>query len=95
MTKGFPSYKRTFFPCNHFFHESVTKADPTFKTAFAGFSFRSVQSLDRLGRRGDMKNDVAKILFQSFLQEALVSSSGMGRDVHSWMLPFSISSADH
>ena len=28
-------------------------------------------------------DDSAEILFQSFLQEALVSSSGMGRDVHS------------
>ena len=27
-------------------------------------------------------DDSAEILFQSFLQEALVSSSGMGRDVH-------------
>ena len=30
-----------------------------------------------------MMDDSAEILFQSFLQEALVSSSGMGRDVHS------------
>ena len=45
-----------------------------------------LQSHDRLGRRGDMKDDSAEILFQSFLQEALVSSSGMGRDVHSLML---------
>ena len=49
--------------------------------------FSSVQSRDRLGRRGDMRDDSAEILFQSFLQEALVSSSGMGRDVHSLMLP--------
>ena len=35
------------------------------------------------------------ILFQSFLQEAIVSSSGVGRDVHSWCCPSSISSADH
>ena len=48
--------------------------------------FVSVQSLDRLGRLGDMKDDSAEILFQSFLQEALVSSSGMGRDVHSLIL---------
>ena len=48
--------------------------------------FSSVQSFDRLGRRGDMRDDSAEILFQSFLQEALVSSSGMGRDVHSLML---------
>ena len=48
--------------------------------------FSSVQSLDRLGRRGDMRSDSAEILFQSFLLEALVSSPGMGRDVHSLML---------
>ena len=52
----------------------------------------SVQSLDRLGRRGDMRDDSAETLFQSFLQEALrssgpsaVRSCGMGRDVHSLM----------
>ena len=47
----------------------------------------SVQFLDRFGRRGDMRHDsAAEILFQSFLQEALVSSSNMGRDVHSLIL---------
>ena len=30
---------------------------------------------------GGMKDDAAEILFQSFLQEATVSSSGMGRGV--------------
>ena len=48
--------------------------------------FSSVQSLDRLGRRGDMTYDSAKTLCQSFLQKALVSSPGIGRDVHSLML---------
>ena len=48
--------------------------------------FSSVQSLDRLGRRGDMRDDSEVILFQSFLQEALVSSSGIRRAVHSLML---------
>ena len=33
-----------------------------------------------------MRDDSAQILFQSFLQEALVSSSGIGRDVHFLML---------
>ena len=42
-------------------------------------------ALDRLDHWGDMKEDSAEILFQSFLQEALVSRSGMGRDVHSLM----------
>ena len=49
-------------------------------------SISSVQSLDRLDRRRDMRNDSAEIFFQSFLQEALVSSSGMGRGVHSLTL---------
>ena len=47
----------------------------------------SGQSLDRLGNRGDMRDDSAEILFESFLQEALVSGSRKCRDVHSLMLP--------
>ena len=53
----------------------------------------SVQSHDRLGRRGDMRDDSAEMLFLfSFffffppLQKALVSSSGMARDVQSLIL---------
>ena len=46
----------------------------------------SVQSLDQLGYRGDMRANSEKILFQSFLKEAIVSSSGMGREVHSLTL---------
>ena len=43
---------------------------------------------------GDMRDDSAEILSRSFLQEALVSSSDMGRDVHSSTCPSSISFAD-
>ena len=32
----------------------------------------------------DIRDDSVEILFQSFLQEALVSSSVMGREVHSF-----------
>ena len=46
----------------------------------------SVQCLDRLGRRRDMKDDSARILFHPFLRTALVSSSRMGRDVHALMM---------
>ena len=46
----------------------------------------SLQSLDRLDRRVDMRDDSAEILFQSFLHEALVNRSGMGRDIHCLML---------
>ena len=45
-----------------------------------------VLSLDRLGCLGDTRDDSAELLYQSFLQEAIVSSSGMGRDVHYLML---------
>ena len=48
-----------------------------------GVRFSSVQSLDRSGRQ---EIDSAEILFRSFLQVALVSSSGMGKYVHSLML---------
>ena len=48
--------------------------------------FSSDQTLDRLGRRGDIRDDSAEIFFQYFLQKAIVSSSGIGRDVHSVML---------
>ena len=46
----------------------------------------SVTSLDQLGCQGDMTDYTAEIFFHSFLQKALVSSSGMGRDVHTLML---------
>ena len=46
----------------------------------------SVQSLDRLDCLGDMRDDSAEVLFQSFLQEALVSSSGFGRGAHPYLL---------
>ena len=46
----------------------------------------SVQSLDELGRRGNMRDDSAEILFQSFLWEATACSSGIGRDAHSLTL---------
>ena len=35
-----------------------------------------------MGGEGGMRDDSAEILFQSFLQEAFVDSSGMGRDVY-------------
>ena len=39
-----------------------------------------------MGGGGEVRDDSAEIFFQSFLQEALLSSFGMGRDVHSLML---------
>ena len=55
--------------------------------------FSSVQSLDQFSCQRDMWDDSAEILFQSFLQQALVSSSGMGRDVHFLMLSIQHSSS--
>ena len=46
--------------------------------------FSSGQSLDRLGRRGDVKDDSTEILFQSFVQEVLFGN-----------LSIQLSSADH
>ena len=68
-----------------YFHELLTKDYPSSWNTLAWF-FSSVQSLDQLVRWGDMRDDSADIPFQSFLQEAPVSSSGKGRDVHSLML---------
>ena len=60
------------------------------RTEISQVQFSSVQSFGRFGCRwgggGGMKDDSAEILFRSFLQEALVSSSGMGKDVHSVLL---------
>ena len=46
-------------------------------------TFSSARSFDRLGRQGDMRNHSAEIPFQSFLRDIIVSSSDIGRDVHS------------
>ena len=46
----------------------------------------SVQFFDRLSRRVDVTDDSAEILFQPFLQKAIVSSFGMSRDVHTLTL---------
>ena len=48
--------------------------------------FSLVQSLDWWGHQVGHEGQFPEILFQSDLQEALASSSGMGRDVHSLML---------
>ena len=62
------------------------RKDHAVKLFNGSFQFSSVQSLDPLGRQGDLRDNLAKILFQNSLLEAPVSSSGMGRDVHSLML---------
>ena len=46
----------------------------------------SVESIDRAGLQGDVTHKSADILWQSFLQDAIVISSDMGRDAHSLML---------
>ena len=49
------------------------------KDFFFSSGFSSVQSFGLLDRREDMRDDSAEILFQSFLRETIVGSSGMGR----------------
>ena len=46
-------------------------------------TFSSARSFDQLGRQGDMRDHSAEIPFQSFLRDIIVSSSDIGRDVHS------------
>ena len=61
---------------------------PGTRKEILGSQFTSVQSLDWLGCWGDKRDDSAETFFQSLVQEALVSSSGTGRYVHSlkcWM----------
>ena len=41
----------------------------------------SGQSFDRLGYRGDTRDDSAEILLQHFLRKVIVRSFGIGRDV--------------
>ena len=72
VSKFFFVFKNIFFFVVHLWANRIDKS--------------SALSLDRLGRRGDMRDDSAGTLFQSFLQEALMSSSGMGRKFHSLML---------
>ena len=51
---------------------------------FSSFQFSPLTDL--IWSFWKVMNDSDEIRFQSFLQEALVSSSSMGRDVHSLML---------
>ena len=46
------------------------------------FWFWLTTSLDRVGRRGDGRDDSAETLFQSFRRQATVSSSGSDRGIH-------------
>ena len=47
------------------------------------------------GSTGDLTGDSAEILFQSFLQEGVVNSSGMSEmSILNWCCPSSVSSAD-
>ena len=48
------------------------------------FVFSSVQSLNRLGRRGDMEDDSTAIPFQSFLRAAIVGRSLGTLDQSHW-----------
>ena len=78
-----------------FMYDFIFKFNLICKVLTNMYQFRSVHFLDRLGRWGDMRHDLAELLFISLLQETFVSSSGMGRYIHYWSCPSSISSADH
>ena len=51
-----------------------------------GVQHSSLQSLDQWSCQGKIIDDLAEILFQSFQWKAIVSGSGMGRDVYSLTL---------
>ena len=75
------------FPCLPQSAHSPRYLDGQFwrKAVVACDMLSPVWSLSQLGHLGGMTADSAEILFQCFLQEATVSSSGMGRDVHCLM----------
>ena len=60
--------------------------DKDAESAVPSVRFSSVQLLDRLGRRGEMRDDSVEIAFRSFLHEANVSCSGMDSGVYSLTL---------
>ena len=60
--------------------------DTVFLYAFALISSAQFSPWTNWIFRGDMTDDSAENLFQLFLLEAVVSSSGMGREVHTLML---------
>ena len=68
----------------HFSEEIKGESKYLYKQIHIQFS--SIHWLIRSLGVEDMKDKLAEILFQSFWQEAIVSSSGMGRDVHSLTL---------
>ena len=53
-------------------HRQMDEMIPTCSSYIERIAVSSLQSPDRLGRRGDMRDDSAEILFRSFLQEAIV-----------------------
>ena len=82
------------FPLYAYVNEALSKNRPSFEDPlFWTLSLQKwtphqwpVQFLHWLGCHGDTRDKSAETLFESFLQEALVSRSGMDRDVHSLML---------
>ena len=70
---------------NHSARDGVSVgSQSSFSTLYPlGFQLglKSARCPDRLGRRGDMTDDSAEILFEPFQREAFRSNSGMGRVV--------------
>ena len=59
---------------------------PNLFVSVSPFRFGSVQSLGRLGRRGDTRDDSAESIFHSFLREVFKICSDMKRNVYSLTL---------
>ena len=79
-------YGKEMSGCRPRFSFSLFSDEYSNNNIFRATSCSSVQSLDQPGSRGDLTHDSAEILFQSVLQEAVDSSSGIGRDVLSLTL---------
>ena len=69
-----------------FRNQTLTQSHPCIKTSQTRILSIQFSSLTDWVTRGDMRDDSAEILFQSLLWEAIVSSSGIDRDIHTLML---------
>ena len=74
-------------PCSSHFHFSAFLMKNQ-REVIIFVPLSSVQSLGRLGHQRDIRDNAAEMFFQTFMWEAIVSSSGIDGDAHS--LIFSI-----
>ena len=89
LIKDYPFSKTIFFwnLCLHFPHKQITGwgSPPVLRPLLLDFLVQ-FSPLTNWVIGGYMREDSAEILIQSFQQEAFVSTSGIGRDVHFLML---------